>query len=144
MNILNLAIITFIILETANVLILYFFPESPYGNGVAVFKFWEESKKDENTHLFAKYMTNWVAGTKLIFIALLIVILSFDNETLKLYTVIVMILSIATYFIRLHPIIKKLDKNEQITPKGYSKALFFMILGFILMFSLALISHIIL
>lgn len=66
MDILSLSIIVFIIMEIANVIIIYFKSDFKYGNGVSVFKFWEDSKKDENAHLFAKYMTNWVAGTKLI------------------------------------------------------------------------------
>ena len=53
-----------------------------------------------------------------------------------------MILSIATYFWRLHPIIKKLDAMGGITPKGYSKALGWMIAGFMIMFTLALALHI--
>ncbi len=134
MLILNIAIIIFIIMESLNVLILYFAPDSPLGNGVAVFNGWHKSKDDEAMHLFAKYMTNWVAGAKLIFIVLLIVILATGSELTKLFAVFAMILSIATYFFRLHPIIKKLDSMGEITPKGYSKALFFMIAGFIVMF----------
>lgn len=141
MNILDISIILFIIMESANVIILYYFPTSKYGNGVAVFDFYNESKKDENSHLFAKYMTNWVAGVKLIFIVLLLVILLTGSELTKMYGVCVLILSIVTYYFRLHPIIKRLDKNNKITPKGYSKALWWMITGFLMMFSLALFGY---
>lgn len=144
MNILNISIVLFVIMESLNVIILYFFPDSPYGNGVAIFDFWKNSKSDENSHLFAKYMKNWVAGVKLIFIFLLLVILFTGSETTKVFGVIAMILSIATYYIGLHPIIKKLDKNQQLTPNGYSKALFCMITGFMSMFTIALILHFIL
>lgn len=137
MDILNWSILIFVIMETANILILYFAPDSRLGNGVAVFNGWENSKEDENMHLFVRYMTNWVAGTKLIFIVLLLVILFVGNAETKGFAVLVMILSIATYFFRLHPIIKKLDKAGEITPKGYSKALFMMIVSFMLMFSVA-------
>lgn len=143
MNILDIAITLFIILESANVYILYFAPSSKYGNGVAVFNEWEKSKQDVNTHLFSKYMINWVAGTKLIFIVLLLVILLTGGETTKLYAVFAMILSIATYFWKLHPIIKELDDNGEITPKGYSKVLGYMIAGFLTMFSVALIVYMI-
>ncbi|MGD9676932.1 MAG: hypothetical protein AB7V16_01020 [Vulcanibacillus sp.] len=139
MNVLDISIIIFVIMETANVCILYFAPDSPLGNGVAVFNHWESSKEDEDTHLFASYMTNWVAGTKLIFIMLLLVVLFTGSEITKIFTVVVMILSIATYFWRLHPIVKKLDRKGQITPAGYSKTLGFMIAGFLIMFTLALI-----
>jgi len=143
MNILDIAITLFIILESANVYILYFAPSSKYGNGVAVFNEWEKSKQDINTHLFSRYMINWVAGTKLIFIVLLLVILLTGGETTKLYAVFAMILSIATYFWKLHPIIKELDDNDEITPKGYSKVLGYMIAGFLAMFSVALIVYMI-
>lgn len=143
MSILDIVIILFIIMELSNVIILYFFPTSKYGNGVAIFNFYLESKENENHHLFAKYMTNWVAGVKLIFILLLLVILLTATEVTKFYAAIVMVLSIATYYFRLHPIIKILDKNNQITPKGYSKALFWMITGFMLMFSFAIIYYMI-
>ncbi len=138
MNILDISIIIFVIMELTNVCILYFAQDSKLGNGVAVFKNWEESKKDEDRHLFAKYMTYWVAGTKLIFIVLLLVILITGSELTKIYAVGAMILSIATYFWKLHPIIKKLDSHGKIIPKGYSKILAKMIAGFMIMFTVAL------
>ena len=141
MVILNVAITVFVIMETANILILYFAPDSKLGNGVAVFNPWFKAKEYKSSELFARYMTNWVAGTKLIFIVLLLVILFVGNETTKLFGVFAMILSIATYYFRLHPIIKKLDTMGEITPKGYSKALFYMITGFMLMFSIAVIIY---
>ncbi len=141
MNILDIAMIIFIVMESANVAILYFAPDSRLGNGVAVFNEWEDSKVDENAHLFASYMTNWVAGVKLIFIFLLAVILVTGNDLTKIWGVVAMILSIATYFWRLHPIIKKLDAAGKITPKGYSKALGGMIAGFLIMFTGALVLY---
>ncbi|MGL5041898.1 MAG: hypothetical protein ACRC6X_02190 [Culicoidibacterales bacterium] len=143
MNTLDIAIIIFIIMETANVCILYFAPDSKLGNGVAVFKPWETAKKEPNAQLFAQYMTNWVAGTKLIFIVLLVVVLLTGSETTKIYAVGAMILSIGTYFWRLHPIVQKLDSLNQISPKGYSRTLGFMIAGFLAMFSIALLGHLI-
>ena len=79
---------------------------------------------------------------KLIFIFLLAVILIIGTEPVRLWAVVAMILSIATYFWRLHPTIKKLDAMGCITPKGYSKALGWMITGFMAMFTLALAAHI--
>lgn len=141
MNILNIAITVFIIMESANVFILYFMPDSKLGNGVAVFNPWFKAKEDKSRELFAQYMTNWVAGTKLIFIVLLLVILFTGSELTKILTVCVMIISIATYYFRLNPIIKELDSMDEITPKGYSKALFGMITGFMIMFSSALLIY---
>lgn len=141
MGVLDIAILAFILMESANVIILYFFPDFKYGNGIAVFDSWRDSFSDENMNLFAKYMKNWVAGVKLIFILLLLVIMICGSEIVKVWGVVCMILSIATYYAGLHPIIKKLDKNGKITPGGYSKALFGMITGFMLMFALALVIY---
>jgi hypothetical protein len=103
-------------------------------NSIGVFNAWERSKSDPEMHNFIKYLTNWVAGTKLIFIALLVVILITAEQTTKILTGIVLICSIATFFWGLYPIIRKMDKESQITPKNYSKLLFIMILGMIIGF----------
>lgn len=142
MNLLSIAILIFIIMESANVAILYFWPGSQLCNGVGVFNAFHNSESEEQ-RLFTFYLINWVAGVKLIFIFLLAVILVIGTEQVKPWAVVAMILSIATYFWRLHPTIKKLDAMGCITPKGYSKALGWMITGFMLMFTAALIAHII-
>lgn len=144
MNLLEASIVIFVILESANVFILYFSPGSRRGNGVAVFNHWDSLKSDEGAHLFVRYMVNWVAGTKLIFIGLLTVILLTAGELTLLLSVCVMILSIATYFWRLHPIVRLLDQKGLITPRGYSKTLGSTIVGFMVMFSLALFAHLLL
>ena len=141
MSILSVAILIFIMMESANVAILYFWPGSQLGNGVGVFNAFHNSETEEQK-LFSSYLVNWVAGVKLIFIFLLAVILAIGTETVQMWAVVAMILSIATYFWRLHPIIKKLDAMGGITPKGYSKALGWMIAGFMIMFTLALALHI--
>lgn len=141
MDILSIAILIFIVMESANVAILYFWPGSRLGNGVGVFNAFHNSENEEH-RLFASYLVNWVAGVKLIFIFLLAVILVTGTETVRIGAVVAMILSIATYFWRLHPTIQKLDAMGCITPKGYSKALGWMIAGFMIMFTLALAAHI--
>ena len=141
MYILSISIMIFCILEIANVLILYFMPDSKLGNGVAIFDSWNTAKTDEPMKLFAHYMAYWVAGTKLIFIVLLTVVLLTGTEATKMWAVVAMILSIATYFWKLHPIIIKLDNLGEITPKGYSKTLGIMIGGFLFMFTAALVAY---
>lgn len=138
MDILSIAIIIFCIMETGNVMILYFMPDSRLGNGVAVFDSWHDAKKDSAMDLFAHYMAYWVAGVKLIFIFLLMVVLFTGTQQTKIWAVAAMILSIATYFWKLHPLIVKLDAMGKITPKGYSRTLGLMIAGFLIMFSVAL------
>jgi len=133
----KIAIIVFVILETGNIMMMYFFPDSKMGNGVGVFKAWEKSKTDPEIHNFAKYMVNWVAGTKVIFILLLIVFLAWGDDRTLPYVGIAMTLSIATFFFRLFPTIKDMDNNNQLDPKGYSKTLIWMIVGMILLFSAA-------
>ena len=141
MDILSIAIIIFCIMELGNVLILYFMPDSRLGNGVAVFDSWNYVKEDKALNLFSHYMAYLVAGVKLIFIFLLIVVLLTGTEVTRVWSVVAMILSIATYFWKLHPIIKKLDQMGKITPKGYSKTLGLMITVFLIMFSLSLIIY---
>ena len=137
MNVLTIVIIGFLFLEAINVITLYFFPGSKYANAVGVFKAWEESKQHPDIHNFVKYLVNWVAGTKLIFIFLLIVILYSANENTQLLTVIALVASILSFFWRLFPLIRKMDQNGQIEPKNYSTVLGLMIFGFIIIFLVA-------
>ena len=141
MDVLSVAILIFILMESANVAILYFWPGSRLGNGVGVFRAFHTSESEEQK-LFASYLVNWVAGVKLIFIFLLAVILAIGTQQVRLWAVVAMILSIATCFWRLHPIIRKLDAVGGIVPKGYSKALDGMIAGFLVLFTAALAVHI--
>lgn len=141
MDILSVAIIIFLILESLNVLMLYFTPGTRRGNGLGVFNAYEKSKSDPEVHSLVRYLINWVAGTKLIFIVLLIVILVTGDGTSRFIAVIALIVSILTFFWRLYPAIRNMDRADQITPKGYSKTLGMMIIGFVVIFSLALILY---
>lgn len=140
MNLLSIAITAFIVLESLNVIILYFTPTSKKGNGVGVFNAYEKSKDIPEVHNFIKYLINWIAGTKIIFIFLLIIILFTGNSTTIFYSGIALILSISTFFWKLYPLIKKMDKDNQLAPKGYSRTLGIMILTFIVIFIIALIT----
>lgn len=131
-------IVLFAFLEILNLLMLYFIPGTKLGNGIGVFNAYEKSKKDPEVFALVSYLINWVAGTKLIFIALLIVILITADNSTKIYTVLALILSILTFFWRLYPLICKMDKNDQLSPKGYSRTLGIMIFSFIAIFSIAL------
>jgi len=137
MNLLTIVTIGFLILEATNVVTLYFYPGSKFANGVGVFKAWEKSKHDPELHNFVKYLVNWVAGTKLIFILLLVVILFTADDQTLIYTGIALVVSIASFFWRLFPLIRKMDGINQIDPKNYSAVLGGMILGTILVFLIA-------
>ena len=143
MNILQVVIIAFCLLETLNVLVLYTKPTMKKGNGIGVFKVL--SQVDEKDQLFAliKYLTNWVANVKVIFIVLAITIVIFGSETTQLYAVIALLLSILLFYITLFPILKKLDDENMLIPKGYSKTLAYTILSFLLMFVIALILFVV-
>jgi hypothetical protein len=135
MDLLSIVILAFGVLELLNVVILYFAPGfTQGGNGVAVFNAWEKSKEFPELHAFVRYLVNWVAGTKLIFLALLVVVVAFGNEATRLAAVVSLVVTVATYYWRLHPLICKMDAEGWITPKGYSKTLGLMIGGFLLVF----------
>ena len=143
MNILTIAIILFIGVECLNVGTLYFNPDSKIGNGLGVFNAWEKSKQDPEMHSFVRYLVNWVAGVKLIFIALLVVILLTAGEATQLLTMVALIASVLSFFWRLFPIIKSLDQAGQISPRGYSNTLALMITGIVGIFALAFLWSII-
>lgn len=141
MNYLSIAIVVFVVLETLNICMLYFAPGTRKGNGMGVFDAYGKSEAHPELRSLISYLVNWVAGTKIIFIALLIVILIAGNDRTKLYSVVALILSVLTFYWRLYPAIRKMDEDGLITPKGYSKTLAIMIASFVGLFLLALLAH---
>mgnify|MGYP000153073723 CR=1 FL=1 len=141
MNALQIGIMIFTILEIGNVCILYFMPETTMANGIGVFNAWEKSKGDPQVHSLMKYLVNWVAGAKLIFVLMGIVVIIFGNELTQIFTVVALIISILSFYYRLFPSIKKMDSLGEITPKGYSKTLNFMIASFIIGFIAVLVIY---
>jgi len=139
MNVIMIVIVGFLLLETTNIIALYFFPDSKLANSVGVFKAWEKSKSDSEMHNFVKYLVNWVAGTKLIFILLLVVILITADQQTLLLTGVVLVISIAVFFWRLFPLARKMDRNDELDPKNYSSVLGWMILVMVLAISSAMI-----
>ena len=139
LNALIIVIIGFLIMESANVISLYFLPGSKFANGIGVFKAWEKSKQDPEVHDLVKYLVYWVAGTKVISILLLVVILLTAQGKSLIFAGAAMVVSIATFFWRLFPLIRKMDRSNQIEPKNYSATLGWMILSFILVFLAAVI-----
>ena len=108
MSPLSIVILGFVVLESMNVLALYFFPGSRYANSVGVFKAWERSKADPEVHDLVRYLVDWVAGTKLIFLALLLVILLTADTQGPLYTGLALAISISSFFWRLFPLARKI------------------------------------
>jgi hypothetical protein len=133
----KVVIIAFILLELSNVLALYFAPGSKKANAVGVFSAWEKSKEYPEIHDFIKYLVYWVAGAKLIFLFLLTVILLFGNLDIERMSLLAVGLATLSFFWRLFPLIRKLDRSGQIEPKNYSTILGVMIFSFVVLFVLA-------
>jgi hypothetical protein len=143
MDVISIVLIVFGVLELANVLLLYLAPGSRRGNSMGFFTAYEKSKQDPEVHALVSYLVNWVAGTKLIFIVLLIGILITGNPATKVFTAIALIFSIMTFFSRLYPVLKTMDDHGELTPHGYSRTLRFMIIGFIATFAVAVTVYLI-
>ena len=143
MNILQIGISIFVFIEFLNILMLYFMPDSKIGNGVGVFNDYLELKANPEVNDFVGYLINWVAGAKLIFIMIGIVVVVFGNYNTQLFTVVALIISILSFYWRLFPTIKKLDKSNKISPVGYYKTLNYMILSFVIGFIVILIVSIV-
>ena len=130
----QITIIAFMVLEFSNVLALYFKPDFKFANAVGMFTAWEQTKEDPKSHDFVKYLVNWVAGTKLIFLFLLVIIVLFGNPLTLLFSLAALIASIISFYFGLLPLIRKMDKRDEITPKNYSITLAIMISIFIIAF----------
>ena len=139
MTIIQIVMLVFILLEFSNVLTLYFVPGSKKANGIGVFNAWEKSKQDPEVHDFVKYLVNWIAGTKLIFIALLIVIIFFAEPAMQRISLVALMVAVTSFYWRLFPLIRKMDGNGQIEPKNYSLVLGVMIAVFIAVFLIAVL-----
>jgi len=133
----KIAIVVFLLCELLNILALYFAPGLKYGNAVGAFTAWEKSKEYPEIHDFVKYLVYWVAGAKLIFLLLLAVIVIFADIKVQHLSLIALALATASFFWRLFPLIRKMDRNGQITPRNYSTVLGIMILTFIVIFVVA-------
>jgi len=136
---LKIAIGLFMVLEIGNIAILYLMPDSKLANAMGYFKAWEKSKKDADVHDMAKYLVNWVAGTKLIFIMLLGILFFTADQKALVITAGAMIISISSFYWRLYPAIRKMDQKGEIDPKNYSNTLGWMITGMIVLFGLAIV-----
>jgi hypothetical protein len=135
----KIVILVFMLLEFSNVLALYFAPGSKYANSVGVFTAWEKSKQYPEIHDFIKYLVYWVAGVKLIFLFLLAVMIIFSDFDSQRMSLIALAVATASFYWRLFPLIRKMDKAGQIKPKNYSMVLGVMIFLFIAVFLTAVI-----
>ena len=139
MTIIQIVVSGFILLELSNVMALYFAPGSKYANAVGVFSAWEKSKQYPEIHDLVKYLAYWVAGTKLIFLLLLTVIIIFADAETQRISVMALVIAILSFYWRLFPLIRKMDQSGQIKPKNYSVVLGVMIFVFVIIFLIAVV-----
>jgi len=139
MTIIQIVVSGFILLELSNVMALYFAPGSKYANAVGVFSAWEKSKQYPEIHDLVKYLVYWVAGTKLIFLLLLTMIVIFADAETQRISVMALVIAILSFYWRLFPLIRKMDQSGQIKPKNYSVVLGVMIFVFVIIFLIAVV-----
>ena len=135
----KIVILAFMLLELSNVLALYFAPGSKYANAVGVFTAWEKSKQYPEIHDFVRYLVYWVAGAKIMFLLLLAVIIVFSDLDTQRMSLLALAVATASFFWRLFPLIRKIDKDGQIEPKNYSIILGIMIFIFVAVFLTAVV-----
>jgi hypothetical protein len=139
MTIAEIIIVVFIFLELSNVVMLYFAPGSKKANAIGVFDSWEKSKQYPEIHEFIKYLVNWIAGSKLIFIFLLVGILIIGEREIQRVSLVALAIATLSFYWRLFPLIRKMDKRGEISPKNYSVILGIMIFIFIIAFMIGAI-----
>lgn len=132
--IVKIILLAFVLLETSNVLALYFTPGSKRANAVGVFSAWEKSRQYPEIHAFIRYLVYWVAGAKLIFLLLLVVIILFGDATLQRFSLLALAIGTLSFYWRLFPLIRSMDRDGQIEPRNYSTQLGVMIFGLIILF----------
>ena len=132
-------IIAFMLLEFLNVIALYFFPGSKKANSVGVFSAWEQSKLHPEIHDFIRYLVYWVAGAKLVFLLLLGVIILYGSDDIQYLSLIALFIATISFYWRLFPLIRKMDRNGKLNPKNYSIYLGIMIFVMISLFAIAAI-----
>jgi hypothetical protein len=137
MTIIKIVLLVFILLEFSNVVALYFFPGSRRANAVGFFSAWEQSKQFPEIHDLMRYLVFWVAGAKLIFLFLLVLIVAFADLNFQRWSLIALALATVSFYWRMFPLARKMDHDGQIKPKNYSLVLGGMILALILLFVLA-------
>jgi hypothetical protein len=132
--VIKIVLLAFILLETSNVLALYFFPGSKRANAVGVFTAWEKSRQYPEIHDLMRYLVYWVAGAKLIFLFLLGLIVVYADLNLQRLSLVALGLATLTFYWRLFPLARKMDREGQIQPPKYSLVLGGMILALIVLF----------
>ena len=141
MKTLQITLTVFALIETLNMLELYFLQNNCKFNGACIFSGWEKSKADPEVHALVRYLVNWLAGVKMIVIALVLVIVFTAPESTLLVTAIALIITIASFYWRRYPLLCSADKAGQLSPRGHSKRLSIMLAGLELSLVLAIVFY---
>lgn len=129
MNAIQVSLLVFVIIETLNMLELYFMQDNCVFNGICLFSGWEKSKENPEVNGLIRYLLNWLAGMKMMVIGLvLVLIFTAPRQTLFL-AAISMVITIGSFYWRMYPIICKADDAGQIKLKGRSRMLGTMVAG---------------
>ena len=132
MTFLIVVMIAFLLLEISNVFVLFFTPDSEQAHGMGMFPAWEKSKSNPDVYNLMRYLSIWVAGSKLILIALLIVILVWGGKQLTMIAGFALVISMLPFYFGLFPAMRRIDERSQVDPKGFSLRLGFTITALIL------------
>ena len=129
MKTLQITLLVFAFIESLNMLELYFLQNNCKFNGACIFSGWEKSKADPEVHMLMRYLVNWLAGVKMIVIALVLVLVFTAPESTLLVAAVALIITIASFYWRLYPMLRTADKAGQLSSRGHSKRLSMMLLG---------------
>ncbi|MBT3338590.1 MAG: hypothetical protein HN855_14920 [Anaerolineae bacterium] len=98
-------------------------------NGACIFSSWEKSKADPEVHALIRYLVNWLAGVKMIVIALVLVLVFTASENTLILAAVALVITIASFYWRLYPMLRTADKAKQLSSRGHSKRLSMMLMG---------------
>ncbi|MBI9044011.1 MAG: hypothetical protein JEZ06_05975 [Anaerolineaceae bacterium] len=139
MTALHACFIAFAITETLNLLELYFMQDNCIFNGACIYTAWEKSKQIPEVNELMRYLINWIAGIKLIVVGLVLVLVFTAPEQTLIWSAVVMILTIGSFFWRMYPMMRKADDAGQILAKGRSRLLAYMVAGLQLSFLITMV-----
>ena len=129
MKTLQITLLVFAFIESLNMLELYFMQDNCKFNGACIFSSWEKSKADPEVHALIRYLVNWLAGVKMIVIALVLVLVFTASENTLILAAVALVITIASFYWRLYPMLRTADKAKQLSSRGHSKRLSMMLMG---------------
>lgn len=129
MNALQIFILVFVLIETLNLIELFFMKDKGVFNGVSIFSGWEKSKTDPDVHDLVCYLVNWVAGIKLIVVLVLGVLVFTAPDQTLIWAASALALAVTFYYWRLYPRLRKMRRAGQITPAKRPGQLTWMLTG---------------